>query len=363
MSVAILALFLVPLLSLEAQAQPADPAQPQAVQWSFFDFDGNIVNTRPHLGGTFTTWHRLYLVRDRSDFLLAPAASATEPDHIDISTGDFHRLEPFFAKSDSLLGPLGRRATLEDGRTIQPGRYTVRIPDTFQFFRESPDPSRNGLLEDFKQAEAAAAAKGPPATFKGPAWDLFVSWCSDPESARSTRILTARGHSKAETDAFNAYLIEKGYIRFAPTWVAISRPEFDRLGPPGDIATRKSNYIREGLIALERLPRPQNGQSHLLVVSEDTQTNVDRIADVLSDAAQRHNTELRAVLFNSGLSTEVRQSSRPRIAEITSHSKTYRSRSLEQMLPTGRLFVGSEQSELAHKLNSLPNCSLSFGGR
>ena len=320
-------------LGPKAEAETNPNQRPQSVKWALFDFDGNITNQKPHLGGTFSTAHRIYLVRERSDFLLAPSSTASEPDYIDISSGDFHKLEPFFAKSDSLLGPVGRKATLEDGRVIQPGRYTVRIPDTFQFFRESADPSRNTLLEDFKRAEAEALRKGPPHTFKGPAWDLFLEWCNTPETAKTTRILTARAHSKAETDALNAYWIERGYIRYAPTWVPIGRPEYDRFGPPGDIAARKSNYVGEGLRALERLPRPADGTSHLLVVSEDTQSNVDRIAEVMIEAAQRNNTSIRAVLFNSGLSTEVRQSTRPRIAEVTNRAPSFRSRPIEAMLP------------------------------
>lgn len=280
------------------------------VTLAYFDYDGTTVEHRQSQGGTHSTTHVLFRVQEGGIHLLAGIQPG--PETIEVSQQDFHRLLPYLAKGHGQPGAINRNSTLDDGRVIQPGLYFMRIPETFKYFRESREPGRNYLLEDFKRAEAKSAN----GEFKGRFWEIMRAWCSTKENAERFAILTARGHSDAEWKALFEYWIAKGYINHAPGRVInLSRPEYDRYGPAGDMPERKSNFLVEQASELARVDL-SNGKRHTIIVAEDEQRNLERIATRLSALSNSGRFPIEFVLGNAGLRSEIQRSIRPELAVI-----------------------------------------------
>lgn len=288
-------------VGLEAQAQ---------VTVAYFDYDGTTVEHRQSQGGTHSTTHVLFRVQEGGIHLLAGIQPG--PETIEVSQQDFNKLLPFLAKGHGQPGAINRNVTLEGGQVIQPGLYFMRVPETFKYFRESREPGRNYLLEDFKKAES----RSENGEFKGRFWTLFQDWCSTKESADRFSILTARGHSQAEWQQLFDYMRSKGYIKYPPGRVInLSRTEYDRFGPPGDMPERKANFLVEQAQELARVDLP-NGRYHSMIIADDEQRNLERIAGRIAALSNSGKLPIEFVLGNAGLRSEIRTSIRPEFAMI-----------------------------------------------
>lgn len=299
------------LLALSLLAVSLMPQAAEAQETlGFLDYDGTIVENRKTYGGTHSTTHVLFQIQEAGMHLLS-GVSAGNPT-IEVSQQDFHRIFSDLGKNHGQPGSINLTVNLEDGRKMTPGLYFPRYPDTFKYFRESQDPARNYLLEDFIRAEAKSAN----GEFKGKFWDAYVSWCSTLESAKRFTIFTARGHSEKEWNQLFDYQIKKGYIKFRPGRVVnLSRSEFDRFGMPDDMPSRKANYIFEQVQLLSRIDLPV-GQLHTVTIADDEQRNIEKISAKLEALAFSGRYPVRMYIANAGLRTEVRDSRLSEFAKI-----------------------------------------------
>lgn len=276
----------------------------------FFDYDGTIVENRKIYDGTHSTTHVLFHIQEAGSHHIAGISRG--PETLEVSQQDYHRMIDSLGEGQGKPGAINLTITLEDGRQVRPGMYFPMFPDTFKYFRESLDPSRNYLLEDFIRAEE----KSPKGEFRGRFWDVFTSWCEKEDSAKRFTIFTARGHSQKEWNELFDYMIKKGYIKFPPGRVVnLSRKEYDKYGAPGDMPTRKANYIGEQIQLISRIDLPQ-GRQHVVVLADDEKRNVDKIAEKLESLAFSGRYPVRMLIGNAGLRTEIRESRRPEFAVI-----------------------------------------------
>lgn len=297
----LLALTLVLTFGLKAEAQ---------IRLAYLDYDGTIVENRQSQGGTHSTTHILFRVQEAGIHLLAGVTPGAES--IEVTQQDYHKIEQYLGKGHGQPGAINRHVTLEDGRVIQPGLYFPRFPETFKFFRESREPGRNFLLEDFKKAEA----KSPNGEFKGRFWHVLTSWTSSKETAERLTIITARGHSESEWKQLFEYMIQRGHIQHAPGRVInLSRHEFDRLGLPGDMPERKANFLAEQAAELARVDLPK-GENHMMVIADDEQRNLERITNRLTSLANSGRYPVEFLIGNAGLRSEIRASIRPEFAKL-----------------------------------------------
>ena len=299
------------LLALTLLAVTLAPQTARAQETlGFLDYDGTIVENRKTYGGTHSTTHVLFQIQEAGMHLLS-GVSAGNPT-IEVSHQDYHRIVSDLGKNHGQPGSINLTVSLEDGRKITPGLYFPRYPDTFKYFRESQDPTRNYLLEDFIRAEE----KSPNGEFKGKFWEAYVNWCSTSESAKRFTIFTARGHSEKEWNELFDYQIKKGYIKFRPGRVVnLSRSEFDRFGMPDDMPGRKANYINEQVQLLSRINLPV-GELHTVIIADDEQRNIEKISAKLEALAFSGRYPVRMYIANAGLRTEVRDSRHSEFAKI-----------------------------------------------
>lgn len=320
-----------------------------AEEWAFFDWDGTIVEHRQSQGGTYSTPHVLFRVNERGLQIIAKPIPG--PQVLEVTHQEFERMESFLAHGQGALGAtVNREVKLSSGLTVQPAFYFIKLPDTFSYFRESTEPNRNYLLEQFKAAFEAS----PQGAWKGRLFDTFATWCSTPESASRTLIDTARGHSKKEWDELFDFMIAKGLIKFKPRVANLSRQEFDIYGPPSDMAMRKKNFLTTQLAALDRFPaKPE--EPHRIIIADDDASNHKAKWDVAQAFALRGKTPVVLVVVNVGLKTQIRESEYPEVGIIKT-SRNYRGGTFADALPS---FARAQT--LAPQISIPLTCESSFG--
>lgn len=290
------------------------------IHLNIFDFDGTLVENRQVREGTFNPKVVLYRIEQRLNLIQTEAQG---PKSITITYQDLHKISEHLGAGEGQPGAVKREVELSDGSRIRPGEYYLRLPDSYQFFREAPQGSkRNYLLETMIEAEA----KGPEGQWKGPLWQLFSALTDTKEGAERIAIITARGHSRTEWTEFLDYMVKKKHIRFKPSLDRIynvTRPEFDRYSGAGgahggdlvDIPARKANLVREILYSLGRVD-PGPGQLHSVLFTDDEARNFDRVAEVFRDVAFAARAPVRMILANAGLESQVRESDHYRFSSI-----------------------------------------------
>ncbi|MDZ4082430.1 MAG: hypothetical protein U1E10_05810 [Bdellovibrionales bacterium] len=299
------------LLALTLLAVSLIPQAAEAQETlGFLDYDGTIVENRKTYGGTHSTTHVLFHIQEAGSHYIAGIARG--PETIEVSQQDYSRIISHTGEGHGKPGAINLTVTLEDGRLIRPGMYFPKFPETFKYFRESQDPSRNFLLEDFIRAEE----KSPNGEFKGRFWDVLIDWCATAETAKRLTIFTARGHSEKEWTQLFDHMIKKGHIKFRPGRVVnLSRSEYDKYGPPNDMPQRKANFIGEQVQLLSRIDLP-SGERHTIVVADDEKRNVDMISEKLEGLAFSGRYPVKMLVGNAGLRTEIRESRRPEFGAI-----------------------------------------------
>lgn len=316
-----LSLLAVSLLPQSAEAQET---------LGFLDYDGTIVENRKIYGGTHSTTHVLFRIQEAGSHYIAGITRG--PETVEVSQQDYHRIIAHAGEGHGKPGAINMTMTLEDGRQIRPGMYFPAFPDTFKYFRESQDPSRNYLLEDFVRAEE----KSPNGEFKGRFWDVLIDWCSTAETAKRLTIFTARGHSEKEWNQLFDHMIKKGHIKFRPGRVVnLSRSEYDRFGLPSDMPGRKANFIAEQVQLMSRVDLP-TGERHNVVIADDEKRNLDKITEKLEGLAFSGRYPVRMYIANVGLRTEIRES---RISEfaVIEPGSSFRPTDRSAFFPSGIL--------------------------
>lgn len=314
------------LLSLEVMAQ---------VEMSLFDFDGTLVENRQARDGTMNPPVILFRNDQRLNLI---QSEATGPRQIFISQQDLHKISEFLGTGEGRPGAVNREVELADGTKIKPGEYYIRLPDSFQYFREGP-PGQNFLLLSFRDA----FEKGARGAWKGPMWDIFAGLCETEKGAESVGIITARGHSRQEWDELFDYMKTKGLIRFKPNVrrvFSMSRSEFDRYSGGGgafgrdqaDMSVRKANLIDEMLTQLVRVNLP-DGELHSFMYADDEPAILERVAGVFRKIAFGSHTPVRMTLANSGLKSQIRASALPEFAVIEPNDSVFRTGHREALLP------------------------------
>lgn len=300
------------LTAISAMLFGASTSHAQPIHLDIFDFDGTLVENRQVREGTFNPKVVLYRIEQRLNLIQTEAQG---PKSITITYQDLHKISEYLGAGEGQPGSVKREVELSDGTRIRPGEYYLRLPDSFQFFREAPLGSkRNYLLETMIEAEA----KGPEGQWKGPLWQLFSELTQTKEGAERIAIITARGHSRTEWTEFLDYMVKKKHIKFKPSLDRIynvTRPEFDRYNGAGgahggelvDIPARKANLVREILNSLGRVD-PGPGLLHSVFFADDEAKNHERVARVFQDVAFANRTPVRMILVNAGLESQVRES-------------------------------------------------------
>lgn len=297
------ALFAGLLLALTSIAVTLAPQTARAQETlGFLDYDGTIVEHRKTYNGTHSTTHVLFQIQEAGSHYIAGITRG--PESIEVSQQDYHRIIAHAGEGHGKPGAINMTITLEDGRQIRPGMYFPSFPDTFKYFRESHDQTRNYLLEDFIRAEE----KSPNGEFKGRFWDVLIDWCATAETAKRLTIFTARGHSEKEWNQLFDHMIKQGHIKFRPGRVVnLSRAEYDRFGLPSDLPARKANFIAEQIQLVSRIDLPA-GERHNVVIADDERRNLEKIVEKLEGLAFSGRYPVRMFVGNVGLRTEIRES-------------------------------------------------------
>lgn len=308
-----------------------------AAQLFFFDYDGTILlpkKSDKNALGIYDTKVKLFKIHNRPNLLVNLPDG---PEVIEVSASDIkHKLtrinevteeeESILSPKDGRIGSL-EKVTLSDGSTIVPGLYRIMIPESFEYYRESPE-GRNYLLEDFKLAEQLEAKK--IGTFKGPFWSHMVNLLSDETSAKQFGLITARGHSSREWKELFDYLLERGYIKYLPDLKNIhniNRPEYEKYGMGDSDTIRKVELLKDIALNLSKKRNTNddyrlhpNGKDagfyHSLSFVDDNQKTLQLAYQELRHFATKR-MKVKFILSNSGLDHEVKKSRKPRSFVIT----------------------------------------------
>jgi len=293
------------------------------------DFDDVVLETRESFRGTFKTKFKLYRINYRANVL---QRIPDGDEVVDVSPIDLHRMMAYLGKGNLEPGNFPREQRLENGMVIRPGEYMLRSPDSFEYFMEGPR-GVNYLLNDFKEAEAS----DPEMRWKGPFWDTMVEMLSRSETANQFGIITARGHSREEWEAFFKYLKKRGYIKCLPNLDLIhgvSLPHYDQFGVDHQIATQKTQLLEEviqslGTARLENADQrlhPNGKESvkfHYVVFAENNQLTLDSVTRSFQHIARSRRIPVKLGVFNFGNQSEVADTQRPQYA-IVQQDGTFR---------------------------------------
>lgn len=286
------------------------------------DFDDTTVETRESFGGTFKTGFKLFRIEYRAT-TLQPVYNG--PPVITVTPVDMHRIKRYLGEGPAKLGAINRRVNLEDGQVIVPGYYTIRSPDTFEYFMTAP-AGENYLLRDFRLAEK----RDPEGAFKGQFWDIMCRILASEKGAEALGFISARGHSLEEWRELFEYLKKRRYIENLPNFDlfhSISLPEYDQYSLRKDVPVQKVKVLEELARKLGRAPLgPRdtrlhpNGKEHApyhyLVFADDKQETIDLAAKLFQSLARSQAVKVKFGLFNMGNRTEVQASQRPQFAIV-----------------------------------------------
>lgn len=165
---------------------------------------------------------------------------------------------------------------------------------SFREFRDLATPRRNVIRKHL----LAALAK-PPAQWQGLSFSAFVQALSNPETARKTTIITARGHSPARVREALRELQRRGYIEYLPPLENIFPVTWSGTRLAGSPAERKTAIMsmlldevqatRLGRRALPVITPDGQGRRpmHLWGFSDDTYENFAKAVSVLSGEVQK----------------------------------------------------------------------------
>lgn len=211
------------------------------------DFHDTIVETRRNssCSGTFETKVILYRIEQLGSVIIP---RVDEPEQVEVTPFELERIRKSLGSGPLEPGAIKETVKLSSGKTIHPGYFFIRNPDSYKYFMEAP-AGKNYLLRDFKAAELREPKEG----FKGPFWDSMVEILKTKEGAQSFGVISAAGYSEKEWQEFFEYLQSKKYIKHLPNFSlfrSISRPEFDKYSIDWDVPGKKVAIAREFALAL-----------------------------------------------------------------------------------------------------------------
>lgn len=345
------------------------PAQSiRAETYIYTDLDNTFFESRAALNGGFQTRIKLFLLQRRSNVLQTDPDAAKYPTEIEVTQGEFERIEDFLGKFDTAdgngtFGSLDRNLRTADAGngTVQlpVGYYGVRHPESFVYFKG------DYLLADIQAAEKS----GKP--FKGKFWYVAVAALSDPGLAQHFATLSARGHSLEEYQRAFDYLIQKKYLKHAPNFRlsrSLMHPNSERYGIGTTIAQQKASILEEALLALGRAPvnpahlvsHPNGGTEkvayHTLIYADDNQRTLDTIFERLRPQVMGRLHRVKVVLINTGYQTEIKESMRPEAFVITETGQARKASALELLGEP----MGWTEATLAERMGR--TCSLILAG-
>lgn len=148
---------------------------------------------------------------------------------------------PYPFQNDDKILPLARLEFRDDSKHPELGSY--------RYFRDGT------TMNYFKRDIIRALQRDPKkSSWKGPAWSAFVASLSQPESARWTTIITARGHSAKAIYEGMKVLHSKGLIKYLPTvdhLYAVTGPTFG--GSPDSPSNLKVKVMEQLLDRTEEM--------------------------------------------------------------------------------------------------------------
>lgn len=259
------------------------------------------------------------------------------PDQITVSTNEYNRLEWELARGEKILG--GLKPVLLDFDPVFPDRELLIIPgyyrifdQTFKYYRESTGSrQKNYLLLNLEAAKERAkilntSTKDGSYRWQGPAFPLFQTMMSSPETVSNVIRFTSRGHRLKDYWAFDDQLVKEGLIKFSkaaggerPLVHSLSQPEARVYG--NSLVEKKVDVVRNTILALYYSAGKKHSELdkygkmravHTLIVAEDDPAYVDAIANLmLAMSGNLFADRVKLVLFNTGLEEEVRNSANP----------------------------------------------------
>lgn len=293
---------------------------------TYVEFDNSIVENRKVYNGSFQTPYILFRIDKINPIQSEPKGPAS----VEVTSQEFEQIQQGLAKQlgqTYIPGSL-KKLKLSSGLSITIGEYAFVDGKSQVYFGESQEKTSNYLLRSFQMAEATDLSQG----WRGPLWNLMISMLNDRVLAKRFGIVTERGHSKKEWGEFFNYLKIKGYIRFLPNLSNIhnlSRPEYLLFG--NSTSKRKANLISH--LALQGLGRSiledsdykidRNGvgveQAHTLLFSDNNPETLEVVLQALEKITTGRYTQrnIKYVIVNTGLDSDVRKSNRPRVFVLT----------------------------------------------
>lgn len=320
------------------------PAQSTVIIVS--DFDNSIVEGRQTnvISGTFQSYFYLFPTDQPKHHIIQKIQRSNKI--LTVTSNEFFRILPYL-RGGQQEGTI-TSITLQSGEMIRPDDYEIRYQQTLREFLSSD--TENFLIKTYRRALKAS----PPNGYRGPFWDYFILLLSHPESARSVRISTARGHSVREWEEFFQLLLEveapKHHLPqlYPPNlkyFANVSLDNFDIYDlDPTHIAQRKVGHLLELAKRLnnshldpeKKILAPGGGEQyrpgHFLIFIDDHQENLNLFVEQIRPFVQsRQLHQLKIGIFNTGLDSEVVSSKRPRFAIMTEDGNFRHATELERV--------------------------------
>jgi hypothetical protein len=194
--------------------------------------------------------------------------------------------------------------------------YEIRGEDRQKgsFRNFSDQPKSNPFLDDLRKAVETEERQ----QWQGPSWEAFRLALSDPEIARRTTIITARGHSPEALAAGLVYLKEKGFLKEIPPKENLFAVSHERWkGAASSPSATKAKIMIQLLDDLEKVPVPagtaetwsRNGDSkvaqHLWGFSDDDYGNYEAAFKILGPEVKKGRwPHVKITLFFTGFKKE-----------------------------------------------------------
>lgn len=346
------------------------------VDFTIFDVDGPIFYAQKgssRTKGVFGTPIKLFKLRNLPNRW---TEIPNTPDIVEVSQQDLDtilsRFNSITQKNESILSPgegsFGQIHELVkiNGIEFNPGYYYIKVPESFEYFREAPQ-GKNYLLESYKKSrELDRTRKG---TFRGRYFQAFQELLSrSPESAETVGVLSSRSHSKEEWAALQREMIKDGEIKYkmSPSNIHMvgRAQDYQQYGMTvDDIETRKIEVLKAMILELADVPVAEsdrvispNGTEEanlhtLHYVENDQSIFLRAIKELRTFATMRmhgNRINVKIILTNAGTDFDVEKSRLPRHIVIGTNG-VYRSAQrgeiLDSFLEADGLSVRRQKSQ------------------
>jgi hypothetical protein len=303
----------------------------------YTDFDNTIVETRKQFEGTFRTPFVLFRIDDRNSVL---ERVPDGPEVIEVTPVDYENMRRYLFHKDGDIENRNRVTTLEDGRKVRPGEYTLVFPDSYKYFFDGPN-GENWLLKNYRET----VKRDSSAKWQGPFWNQFVQIMGEDDTSRAVRVITARRHTSEHWDELFAAWVKEKHLPRAPItkyFHNVSYEAYDQFSLSRDIADRKALLVHQAINNLGRVPLTTNDMRlnpdgtrsellHYVVFVDDSQETMNRILPLLQDVARTKRIPVKIGVFFMGLPTTVKESGRPQFSIIKSDG-TFRAASPHEIV-------------------------------